>query len=252
LALRFANGHRETIKRIHEGAIGEIRSLQATDFRGTIWVKPRQPEWTEMEYHMRNWYYFTWLSGDFNVEQHVHFLDTCAWIMKDEYPVSAMGVGGRQVRTGPEYGNIYDHHAVIYEYASGVKLHAYCRQQAGGVSDMSAQVAGSRGSALIDQRRYEISGENKWNFEGEKNNHFVTEHEELFASIRSGKPINNGDYMSKSTLMAIMGRMATYTGKKITWEQAMNSTEELSPERYAWDAKPPKSDVAIPGITRFI
>ncbi len=252
LALRYSFGHRETIKRIHEGALGDIRALQANDFRGPLWVKPRQPGWTDMEYHMRNWYYFTWLSGDFNVEQHVHMLDVCAWIMKDEYPVSAMGLGGRQVRTGPEFGNIYDHHSVIYEYASGVKLHAYCRQQSGGVNDISAHVVGARGTALLNTRGLEITTDAKWAYRGEKNNQSQTEHDELFASIRSGKPINNGGYMSKTTLMAIMGRMATYTGQKITWEEALHSQENLSPDRYTWDATPPKSEVAIPGVTRFV
>jgi predicted dehydrogenase len=252
LALRYSYAYRETIKRIHDGTIGEIRVLHANDFRGPIWVKPRQPGWTDMEYHMRNWYYFTWLSGDFNVEQHVHMLDVCAWLMKDEYPVSAMGLGGRQVRTGSEYGNIYDHHSVIYEYASGVKLHAYCRQQAGGVNDISAHVAGSRGTAALSQRNLEIMAGSKWRYDGEKNNQSQTEHDELFASVRNGKPINNGDYMSKTTLMAIMGRMATYTGQKITWDQALNSQENLSPDGYSWDATPPKSDVAIPGVTKFV
>jgi predicted dehydrogenase len=252
LALRYSFGHRETIQRIHDGALGDIRALQANDFRGPIWVKPRQPGWTDMEYHMHNWYYFTWLSGDFNVEQHVHMLDTCAWIMKDEYPVSAMGLGGRQVRTAPEYGNIYDHHSVIYEYASGVKLHAYCRQQSGGANDISAHVIGAKGTALLNTRGLEITTDTKWRYGGEKNNQSQTEHDELFAGIRNGKPINNGDYMSKTTLMAIMGRMATYTGQKISWDQALNSQEDLSPDRYTWDAAPPKSEVAIPGVTKFL
>src|SRR5258706_7103272 len=252
LALRYSNAYRETIKRFHDGAIGDVRTLQANDFRGPIWVKPRQPGWTDMEYNMRNWYYFTWLSGDFNVEQHVHMLDVCAWIMKDEYPVSAIGVGGRTVRTGSEYGNIYDHHSVIYEYANGVKLHAYFRQQSGCANDIALHAAGSKGTADISQRALQISADAKWTYNGDKNNQSQTEHDELFASIRNGKPINNGDYMSKTTLMAIMGRMATYTGQKITWEQAMNSQEDLSPERYDWDAKPPKSELAIPGVTKFV
>jgi predicted dehydrogenase len=252
LALRYSYGYRATIQRIHEGVLGEIRALQANDFRGPLWVKPRQPGWTDMEYHMRNWYYFTWLSGDFNVEQHVHMLDVCAWIMKEEYPVSALGVGGRQVRTGLEYGNIYDHHSVIYEYANGVKLHAYCRQQAGCANDISVAVSGSQGTAALSQRGLEIRTDARWVYRGEKNNQSQTEHDELFASIRTGKPINNGDYMSKTTLMAIMGRMATYTGQKITWDQAFHSQENLSPERYAWDAPPPKSEVAIPGVTKFV
>ena len=129
LCLRSDNGFRDAVRRIHDGAAGEIRTLQANDYRGRIWVKPRQPGMTDMEWQMRNWYYFTWLSGDFNVEQHVHYLDVCAWLMKNQYPVKAVGMGGRQVRTGPEYGNIYDHHAVVYEYENGVRLFSNCRQQ---------------------------------------------------------------------------------------------------------------------------
>jgi predicted dehydrogenase len=121
LAMRYSYQYRETVKRIHDGALGEIRTLQANDYRGPIWVKPRQPGWTDMEWHMRNWYYFTWLSGDFNVEQHVHMLDLCSWIMRDEPPVRAYGTGGRQVRTGPEYGNIYDHHSIVYGNRSRVE-----------------------------------------------------------------------------------------------------------------------------------
>jgi predicted dehydrogenase len=252
LAMRYSHGHRALMRRIHDGALGRIRTLQANDFRGPLWVKPRQPGWTDMEYQMRNWYYFTWLSGDFNVEQHIHMLDLCAWAMRDEYPVSAVGIGGRQVRTEPEYGNIYDHHSVIYEYAGGEKLHAYCRQQAGCHDEISMEIAGSAGTATAARRGLTITGDHPWRSEGESNNSFLTEHQELFASIRKGEPLNNGEYMAKSTLMAILGRMATYTGQKITWEQAFNSREVLSPERYAWDAAPPASEIARPGFTKFV
>ena len=252
LALRYNYGYRETVKRIQDGALGDLHTLQANDFRGPIWVKPRQPGWTDMEYHMHNWYYFTWLSGDFNVEQHVHMLDLCSWIMKDEYPVSAVGTGGRQVRTGPEYGNIYDHHSVIYGYAGGARLFAHCRQQAGCRNDISVHVSGAKGSAALTSRGLAITTDRKWVYSGEKNNHSQTEHDELFASIRSGRPINNGEYMTKSTLLAIMGRMATYTGQEVTWDQAMNSQENLSPASYAWDAAPPASPIAIPGMTKFV
>jgi len=252
LAMRYTTSYRETIKRIHEGAVGAIRGLHVHDFRGPIWVKPRQPEWTDMEYHMRNWYYFTWLSGDFNVEQHIHLLDLCAWIMKDEYPVRAYGAGGRAVRTGPEYGNIYDHHSVTYEYASGARFSTTCRQMSGCLSEIITLVMGEKGTANLSQRALEINAGEKWVYRGEKNVGQQTEHDELFAGIRSGKVINNGEYMSKSTLMAIMGRMATYTGQAITWEQAMNSQENLVPDRYDWDGKPPESKVAIPGVTKVI
>jgi predicted dehydrogenase len=250
LATRYTNSYRETVKRIHAGEVGAIRGLHVNDFRGPIWVKPRQPEWTEMEYQMRNWYYFTWLSGDFNVEQHIHLLDLCAWIMKDEYPVRAYGTGGRAVRTAPEYGNIYDHHSVTYEYASGARFSTTCRQMSGCMNEITTLVMGEKGTATLSQRALEINAATKWAYRGEKNVGQQTEHDELFASIRSGKAINNGDYMSKSTLMAIMGRMATYTGQAITWEQAMNSQENLVPDRYDWNGTPPESKVAIPGVTK--
>src|SRR5437764_953757 len=123
------NGFRETVRRLHDGAAGEVVALQANDYRGGRWSRARKPEWTDMVYQMRNWYNFTWLSGDFNVEQHVHFLDVCAWVMKDQYPAKAVGMGGRQVLTGPEYGQIYDHFSVVYDYPDGAKLVRNCRQQ---------------------------------------------------------------------------------------------------------------------------
>ena len=254
LCIRYSYGFQEIVKRIHEGALGRVRTLQANDFRGSIWVKPRQAGQTEMEYQMRNWYYFTWLSGDFNVEQHVHMLDVCAWVMRGEYPLTAMGIGGRQQRTGPEYGNIYDHHAVIYEWADGARLHAYCRQQTGLRGDISVQVAGEKGVGKLSEKNRGLVLEtaDRWIYDGVKNDIYQTEHDELFASIRRGQPINNGEYMCKSTLMAIMGRMATYTGQQITWEQAWNSKEHLVPSGYAWDAMPPASPIAVPGVTKFI
>jgi predicted dehydrogenase len=250
LCLRNSLAFQETIQRIHDGVIGDVRVLQANDYRGPIWVKPRQADWTDMEWQMRNWYYFTWLSGDFNVEQHVHYLDVCAWVMKGEYPVRAVGMGGRQVRTGPEYGNIFDHHSVTYEYANGAKLFSNCRQQAGCYNDMSCYVTGTKGSADISERVPSILTDNLWRYRGPKNDIYQTEHDELFASIRNGKPINNGDYMAKSTLLAIMGRMATYTGQTITWEQAMNSKEDLTPAKYEWGSIPTPA-IAIPGVTQL-
>ena len=251
LCLRFHRGFQEVIKRIHDGALGEIVGLQSNDLRGPIWMFPRQKTWSDMEWQMRNWYYFTWLCGDFNVEQHVHNLDMIAWIMKGEYPVRASGIGGRQVRTGPEYGNIYDHHCVTYEYASGAKCFSACRQQPGCAHDISNYVLGSQGTAVLSEKRIAISGAAGWRYQGPKDdNIFQTEHNELFASIRNGKPINNGDYMAKSTLMAILGRMATYTGQVITWDQAFNSKEDLTPPKYEWGPLP-APPVAVPGVTRF-
>jgi predicted dehydrogenase len=206
-----------------------------------------------MHWQMRNWYYFTWLSGDFNVEQHVHFLDVCAWAMKDQYPVRAVGLGGRVSRTGPEYGNIYDHHSVVYHYESGAKLHSQCRQISGCYSEMSAEVSGTQGRAFFQERKggVRITGDRPWTYTGPDNDLYQIEHDELFAGIRNGKPINNGQYMAKSTLLAIMGRMATYTGQNITWEAAMNSKEDLTPPQYEWGPLP-TPPVAVPGVTKFI
>ncbi len=252
LCLRYDDGFRETLKRIHGGDIGDVHTLQANDYRGGIWVKPRQPDWTDMHWQMRNWYYFTWLSGDFNVEQHVHYLDTCAWMMKNEYPVKAIGMGGRAERTETKYGNIYDHFSIIYEYANGAKLFSNCRQQPNCKGDMSAHAVGTKGRAeLTDGKRgLHIQTDKKWVFPGSKRDMYQTEHDELFASIRAGKPLNNGDYMAKSTLLAIMGRMAAYTGQEITWEMALNSKEDLTPAKYEWgEIETPA--IAIPGKTKF-
>ncbi|MFN0050711.1 MAG: Gfo/Idh/MocA family protein [Planctomycetales bacterium] len=250
LCLRYSEGFREAVARILDGAIGEIVALQANDYRGPIWDKQRRPEWSDMEWQMRNWYYYTWLSGDFNVEQHVHFLDVCAWLAGDRYPARATGTGGRQARTGPEFGHIYDHFAVTYEYSDGPRLYSTCRQIAGCSNDMSVQVLGTKGRAHISERKLSIESNDpsrSWIHRGKDNNFYQTEHDELFASIRQGKPLNNGDYMAHSTLLAIQGRMSAYTGKTITWEQALASTEDLTPPNYEWGALP-EPRVAIPGV----
>jgi predicted dehydrogenase len=255
LCLRSDYGFRETVKRLQNGAVGDVVTLFANDYRSGRWAKPRQPDWSEMTYQMRNWYNFTWLSGDFNVEQHVHNLDVCAWVMKEQYPVRAVGMGGRQVLTGPEYGQIYDHFSVVYEYPNGAKLISNCRQQPSCQNDMSVEVMGTRGRAEVTERRkgLRIHGENgEWVYDGPLNQMYQTEHDELFAAIRSGKPINNGEYMAKSTLLAIMGRMAAYTGQRITWQMALDSKQDLSPSAYAWDAQPPEAHLAVPGQTRFL
>jgi predicted dehydrogenase len=254
LCLRYSYGFQEVVKRIRDGQIGKVTTLYANDYRGGIWLKKREPDWTDMHYQMRNWYYYTWLSGDFNVEQHVHYLDVCAWSMGNRYPAKAIGMGGRQQRTAPEYGNIYDHHGVVYEYEDGARLVSNTRQQDGCAGDMSAQVIGTRGAASFRESRGGLTvttDSEKWVYKGKDNDIYQTEHDELFASIRSGKPINNGEYMAKSTLLAILGRMATYTGQRITWEQALNSKEDLTPPSYAWGPAP-EVKIAVPGVTKFV
>jgi predicted dehydrogenase len=261
LCWRYHHGMRETMKRVHDGAIGPITALQCTYYTTTPWKRDRQPGWTDMEWQLRNWLFFTWLSGDFNVEQHVHSLDKMAWAMGDEYPIRASGCGGRQVRTEPVYGHIFDHHTVVYEYANGVKLFSACRQQPGCPGDVSDHIMGAKATCHIETtspaRGTIMAGTTKlWQSgasprKARRDDMYQNEHDELFASIRSGKPINNGEWMAKSTLMAIMGRMATYTGQLIKWDQALESKEDLTPPAYEFGSLP-VPPVARPGMTKFI
>ncbi len=248
LCWRYHNGMRATFDKIHEGAIGEIRTIQATYNTGGLWYRGFKKEWSQMENMVRNWLYYTWLSGDHIAEQHIHSLDKIAWAMNDEYPIKVTASGGRQVRTEAKYGNVYDHFNTVYEFKNGVKGFASCRQWNGAANDVSDHVYGTEGVCHVF--KHQIVGKHPWKFKGKHNSMYQAEHDALFASIRKGEPINNGDYMVKSTLMAIMGRMAAYTGKVITWDEAWNSKERLGPEVYEWGQFDPKP-VARPGITRF-
>jgi predicted dehydrogenase len=257
LCWRYHNGVKATMERVLDGAIGDIITMQETYLTGALWHRGRKPDDTEMKYQLRNWYYFTWLSGDFNTEQHIHSLDKAMWAMRDEPPLKAWGLGGRQVRTDPMYGDIYDHHAVVYEWANGTRCYAYCRQQPGCYSDTSDIYLGAKGQANI--LKFRIDGANPWRFEGEGGNMYVLEHKALFEAIRSGKPINNGVYMARSTMLAILGRMVDYTGQVITWDAAINSQQSLVPSAYDWNAEPPTKPlengqypVAMPGVTKFV
>lgn len=252
---RYDTPNRAAFGRVLRGDIGDIRTVSTFRHGGELWTKPRQPEWTDMTNYMRNWYYYNWLSGDFIVEQAVHSLDMMSWIMGDVMPVKATGTGGRQVRVDDIYGNIYDHFAIEFEYANGAKGFHFTRQQAGTSHRNTVDVMGSDGNAIMSiGRSYEITGKKKWKYEGPKNNMYQTEHDEFFASIRNGKPMNDGEWMANSTMLAIWGRMVGYTGQTITWDQAINSTEVLGPktEDYTWDLKWPMAPIAKPGITKFI
>ncbi|HEY2841190.1 MAG TPA: Gfo/Idh/MocA family oxidoreductase, partial [Pirellulales bacterium] len=211
----------ETIKRLQDGAIGDIVAARVYWNNAGVWVNPRKPGQTDMEYQMRNWYYFNWLCGDHIVEQHIHNLDVINWL-KNAYPVKAEGMGGRQVRTGPEFGEIYDHHAVEFEYADGSRMFSYCRHIPSCWEDVSEHAIGSSGTA--DIRAYTIEPKNgdKWRYRGEKKDPYQVEHDDLFASIRAGKPYNEAEAGAMSTMTAILGRLATYSGKVISFEQALN------------------------------
>lgn len=253
LCYRYERKKIELVKRIRDGALGDVLALQCTYNTGGLWHRGRRPEWSDMEWQMRNWLYFTWLSGDHNVEQHIHSLDKIAWALGDKYPLKATASGGRAQRTDPMYGNVYDHFNTVYEYEGGVKLFSSCRQWNGAASDVSDHVYGTRGVAHLQS--HVIDGENAWRWrdaeDAPPDDMYQNEHDALFASIRKNEPRDDGDYMCKSTLMAILGRMAAYTGQSITWEQALNSQEDLSPASYAWTEIAPPA-IAVPGVTAFV
>jgi predicted dehydrogenase len=252
LCYRYEHAKRETMKRVHDGQIGDIVAMHTNYLARGLWHKPRKPGWSDMEWQMRNWLYFTWLSGDHIVEQHIHSLDKMAWALKDAHPTKAVGLGGRQSRTGDEFGHIFDHHAVIFEFPGGVKMFAFTRQQNGTDTDVNDYIIGTRGTCSVQQ--HSIAGEKPWNHvkaEGERDDMYQNEHDELFASIRKGTPINNGEYMCQSTWIAIMGRMATYTGKNINWDMVLNSKEDLTPAKYEFGPMPLPT-VAKPGVTKYV
>ncbi|RMG37006.1 MAG: gfo/Idh/MocA family oxidoreductase [Planctomycetota bacterium] len=251
----------ETIKRLKDGAIGDIVLARAYWNGGGVWVRPRKPGQTEMEYQMRNWYYFNWLCGDHIVEQHIHNIDVINWL-KDAYPVTAQGQGGRQVRIGKDYGEIYDHHFVEFTYADGTKMLSQCRHIRNCWNQVAEFAHGTKGSADISGATIrDAKGETVWRFGRGGGGGHQQEHHDLFAALRAGKIPNEGDYGALSTMTAIMGRMATYSGKVIEWDKALNSELVISPvEKFtSFDDTPPVLPgpdgmyaCALPGITRVL
>ncbi len=251
---RYDYARRELFKRIHEGQIGDVVSIYGTYLTGP--VKPMPPAdtrpagMTDLEWMVRNWYNFTELSGDGLVEQAIHTVDWLAWVMNDVPAASCTAVGGRQI---PAHGgNIYDHIEVNYQWESGARGFLAQRQIAGCHNENNLYVQGTKGTANITGRGVFITGENAWKYSGPGNNMYQTEHDEFFASIRAGKPLNDGDRMMKSTLLGIMGRMAGYTGQQVTWDMALNSQEELVPNVTDWKAELKAAPMARPGITQFV
>jgi predicted dehydrogenase len=224
--------------------------MQGNYITGELWSFDRQPGQGELEWQLRNWLYYPWLSGDLIAEQHIHTLDVMAWIKRDVYPIAAASLGGRQTRTDAKFGTVFDHFATIYEWQDGTRGYSYCRQQNGCWRDVNEYIVGTEGRANVFQ--HQITGKNDWRFEGKIRDMYQAEHDEMFAALRAGKRIDNGDYMCNSTLMALLGRMAAYTGKRITWDEAWHSQEQLMPDQLAWDAAPPRYEVAMPGQTKFV
>jgi len=255
---RYHYPQREAYNRILDGAIGDVRAMYTT-YNAGAWVAPvkRKAGWSDMEAQMRSWHYFTWLSGDHIVEQACHAIDWMNWAFGGVMPVKCHAVGGRQVRPDlPETGHAYDHFSVVYEYENGARGYHMCRHYPGCPSDNSAYLLGTEGTCTNtpwtpNQIRIERTDGKNWRYEGRPNSMYQTEHDELFASIRDNKPMNDGEWMMNSTMLGIMGRMAAYTGQTITWEQAWNSEQNLSPKQYAW-GEMPTPEVAVPGKTKFV
>ena len=262
LQRHYQRNYREAMDRIHDGKIGDIVGGSVYWVSGGVWNNPRKPGQTEMEYQMRNWYYFNWLCGDQITEQHIHNIDVANWA-KQGYPTEARGTGGRQVRTGKEFGEIFDHHIVDFTYGDGTIINSQCRHYEGTYSIVDEKFLGTKGRIDSFNGNNTILKSYKGNkaiyaHEGKGDrNPYQVEHDELFETIAKGEyKFADAENGAKSTLTSIMGRMATYSGKVIKWEDALNSNISLFPEKLAWDALPkllPGSDgyypVAVPGKT---
>jgi predicted dehydrogenase len=259
-------GYQEVIKRIQDGAIGDIVSARAYWNGGGVWVRDRKGfeqragrKLTEMEYQMRNWYYFVWLCGDHIDEQHIHNLDVINWV-KGTHPASCQGLGGREVRTGIDHGEIFDHHAVEYKYPDGSYMFSQCRHIRNCWNSVSEHVQGTKGRATVSGPHALSGNDGKqtWRFPGGGKNPYQQEHDDLFDAIRNDKPYNEAFYGAHSTLTSVMGRMATYSGKMVTADEALNSQENTMPEVLGWEAAPPtlpdedgRYSIPVPGRTRF-
>lgn len=252
---RYSNYVVATFDQLHSGAIGDLAAYYATYY--TSPVKPMPPAserpagMSDVEWQIKNWYNFLWLCGDSLVEQAVHSADKIAWAMHDQPPISCVAVGGRQIPA--EGGNIYDHFEVNYLYPNNFRAFLGCRQIENCWNENADYVLGTKGACTIGRGPLpRITGEKTWTFEGQKNDMYQYEHDVLFSSIRQGKPINDGERMATSTLVAMMGRMAAYTGQEVTWEQAFNSQEKIFPDKLDWNGSLPVTPLPRPGVNKLI
>ena len=259
LQRHYQNSYRELFKR--KDLIGDITSAQAWWVGDGVWVHPRKDGQTEMEYQMRNWYYFNWLCGDHITEQHIHNIDVVNWF-KGGYPVRAQGMGGREVRKGKDYGEIFDHHYVEFHYADGSILNSQCRHQPKTMSKVDELLIGTKGKIFAgDANIVDHKGKVLYQFDRKtENNPYQSEHDELFEAIAKGQfKFSDAENGAKSTMTSILGRMATYSGQVIDWDKAINSGIDIHPKVYDWNATPPvvpDADgfypVAVPGVTRYV
>ena len=258
LQRHYQNSYRELFKR--KEMIGDITSSQAWWNNDGVWVRPRKAGQTEMEYQMRNWYYFNWLCGDHITEQHIHNLDVINWF-KGGHPVKAQGMGGRQVRNGKDHGEIFDHHYVEFTYADGSILNSQCRHIPGTMSKVDELLIGTKGRIHAgDANITDLKGKVLYQFDrATENNPYQTEHDELFAAIAKGEyKFADAENGASSTMTSILGRMATYSGQVVEWDKSINSGLDLQPKVYDWNAMPqalPNNEgyyaVAVPGVTKY-
>jgi len=250
---RHQLGYLETMKQLRDGAIGNIVAARVYWNQGLLWNHPRQPGWSDLVYQLRNWYYFVWLCGDQIVEQHVHNLDVANWGL-GSHPIRAVGMGGRQrsVPNPKDYGQIFDHMAVDYEYPNGVHVMSMCRQIDGCEGNVSETFIGTRGVCKANE--YKINDSRILSRQQDKasTDPYIQEHTDLIESIRTGKPLNELKQVAETTLTAILGRMSTYTGQALTWDQALNSKEDTMPANLGWDMSLPEGPIAVPGKTKFV
>ncbi len=247
---RYDTFKREAMKRLRDKVIGDITAVHTTYLTGELWHRGASPKWSEMEQQIRNWYYYTWLSGDFIVEQNIHSIDKAAWIMGGP-PVAVTGTGGRQARTDAKWGNIWDNFSVVFEYANGGRVFNQCRQTAGCYNDNNDYVIGTKGTCNF--MKHEITSEGKtWKHPGKHvfSKMYQTEHDELFAAIRKGEIINDGEQSANTTLMAIMAREAAYTGQRITWNQILKAKHNITPDEMKF-GKLETAEVPVPGFYKL-
>jgi predicted dehydrogenase len=259
LQSRFHAGWQETVKRIHDGAIGDIVSVQSMFLRGPYRLVGRDPELSETQYQFSNWYHFLWLSGDDVPQSLVHNVDRISWIMQEEMPTWCFGLGGRSASFGEVFGDMYDHNTVVYEYKSGTRLYALCRTQRGCYGNSSDIIMGSKGTCYLGACR--IEGENPWKFEGKRNNPYLAEQAALIESVRNNEPINSGSYMNNSTMIGVMGQIAVYTGQPVKWDEAYKADLCYGPEPdgVSFETPPPtvpdetgNYPLPMPGITKLL
>lgn len=254
---RYADAEKAAFAKLREGVIGRVLGVHSTYHTSTLPRRPRRPEWSDMEFQLRNWWHFTWISGDHIVEQAVHSIDRLSWAMSDETPVRCVALGGRAAREGPEHGNAYDHFTVIYEYADGRRAFHTTRQIDNCPNDNSDYIQGTEGRGVINgfagrHEFFDHGGARLWSYDGPRRDMYQNEQDFFFRSIREGSAHNDGADMCRSTMLAVMGRMAAYTGATISWDQAWNSKEDLTPPAPLAFGPLPTPTVAVPGRTRVL